>query len=102
MPRHTFKRIPIKGNLMQNCFQRETGSYKLNVYSTSPGGTLASTVCIVWQQFQREVMSNDICVLEIRLHRELGDGSLTSLIHSAHAAVFVNGIRQGLAQLSYH
>ncbi|KAI1307059.1 hypothetical protein F5Y03DRAFT_405664 [Xylaria venustula] len=102
MPRHTFKRIPIKGNLMQNCFQRRTGSYKLNVYSTSPGGTLASTACIIWQQFQWEVMPNDVCVLEIRLHRELGDGSLMSLIHSAHVAVFVNGVKQGLAQLSHH
>ncbi|KAI0399344.1 hypothetical protein F4802DRAFT_610936 [Xylaria palmicola] len=102
MPRHTFKRIPIKGNLMRSCFQRETGSYKLNVYSTSPGGTLTSTACIIWQHFQREVMPNDVCVLEIRLHRELGDGSLMSLIYSAHVAVFVNGVRQGLAQLSHH
>ncbi|KAI8624131.1 hypothetical protein F5Y19DRAFT_467977 [Xylariaceae sp. FL1651] len=101
MPRHAFKRIPIKGNQMQSCFQRDIGCYRLNVYSTSPGGTLASTACIMWQQFQREVMPNDICVLEMRLYRELGDGSLNSLIHSAHVAVFVNGVKQGLAQLCH-
>ncbi|KAI1184721.1 hypothetical protein F5B17DRAFT_410799 [Nemania serpens] len=100
-PQHTFKRIPINGNLMQNCFQHNIGSYKLNLYSTSLSGTLASTACIIWQQFQREVTSDDVCVLEIRLHSELGDGSLTSLIHSARVAMFVNGVKQGRAQLSY-
>ncbi|KAJ2995865.1 hypothetical protein NUW58_g1150 [Xylaria curta] len=101
LPRRTIKRIPIKGNLMQRCFEADTKSYKLDVYSTTSGGTLALAICIRWQHFQREVMADDICVLEIRLHGQGSGGMLTSFVHNALFTVLVNGVKQGRTCLSY-
>ncbi|KAI1160930.1 hypothetical protein F5B18DRAFT_675135 [Nemania serpens] len=100
MPKYAFRRIPIKGNLMQRCLQRGDGCYKLNVYSTNGMGIITSDFFISWRQYQQEVVSNDVCVLEIRLHSEPSDGSLASLTRSAHVAVFVNGVKLGKATLS--
>ncbi|GAW21859.1 hypothetical protein ANO14919_113850 [Xylariales sp. No.14919] len=99
--KRTFKRIPIKGYLIQSCFQRDNGSYTLDVYSASVEGTFASNACLIWQPFQREVRSDEVCVLEIRMHGESDDGSLMSFIHNAYVAIFVNGVKQGRAYLTH-
>ncbi|GAW25261.1 hypothetical protein SAMD00023353_0400160 [Rosellinia necatrix] len=67
--------------------------------STTLGGTFVLTAYIMWRQFLREVLRDDICVLEIRPHCEFGDGSLTSFIRGAHVSMLVNGVKQGQAAM---
>ncbi|KAI3316702.1 hypothetical protein HD806DRAFT_552088 [Xylariaceae sp. AK1471] len=100
MPPHTFKRIPIKGYLMQSCFQRNTGSYTLDVYSAGVEGPFVSNAYIIWRPFQR-VKSDAVCVLEIRMHDENHHGTLKSFVQSAYVAIFVNGVKQGRAYLAH-